>query len=103
MAERSPERVIAVAWGAVPKDREAVFPVDVLVEASDRSGLLRDISELFAKDKINVIGVNTQSVRGASGVTAHMTFTVEIGDTTRLGAVLRQVAQVGGVRQARRR
>ena len=103
MAERSPERVIAVAWGTPAKDREAVFPVDVLVEAADRQGLLRDISELFTKEKINVIGVNTQSVRGTGGVTAHMTFTVEVGDTTRLAAVLRQVAQIAGVRQAWRR
>ena len=27
-------------------------PVDVMVEAADRQGLLRDISELFAKEKI---------------------------------------------------
>ena len=112
MAERAPERVIAVAWGATPKTdkaREAVYPVDVLVEASDRPGLLRDISELFVKEKLNVIGVNTQSVRGSGAAgadrdgTAHMSFTVEVGDATRLAAVLRQVTQVAGVRHARRR
>lgn len=103
MAERAPDRVIPVAWGAAPKGRDAVYPVDVIVEASDRSGLLRDISEVFAKDKINVIGVNTASVRGADGTTAHMTFTVEVGDANRLGAVIAQVAKVSGVRQARRR
>ena len=111
MAERAPERVIAVAWGATPKTdkaREAVYPVDVLVEAGDRPGLLRDISELFVKEKLNVIGVNTQSVRaGGTGAdrdgTAHMSFTVEVGDATKLASVLRQVAQVPGVRHARRR
>ncbi len=103
MAERSPDRVIPVAWGAPPKDREALYPVDVLVEAVDRQGLLRDISELLTKERINVIGVNTQSVRGNAGPIAHMTFTVEVGDTSRLSAVLRQVAQIAGVRFARRR
>jgi (p)ppGpp synthase/HD superfamily hydrolase len=34
---------------------------------------------------------------------AHMTFTVEVGDAHRLAAVLRLVAQVAGVRHARRR
>ncbi len=112
MAGRAAERVIAVAWGANPKaDSAAVYPVDVLVEASDRPGLLRDISELFVKEKLNVIGVNTQSMRGAGSgspatshmTTAHMSFTVEVGDATRLASVLRQVAQVAGVRHARRR
>ena len=104
MAERAPERVIAVAWDAAGKD--AAYPVDVVVEAADRSGLLRDISEVFAKDKVNVTGVHTQSVKGPGGQrgsTAYMTFTVEVGDATRLNAVLRAVAQVPGIRHARRR
>ena len=101
MAERTPERVIAVAWGAAGQD--AAYPVDVVVEAADRSGLLRDISEVFAKDKVNVTGVHTQSVKGPGGGTAYMTFTVELADATRLGAVLRAVAQVPGIRHARRR
>ena len=44
--------------------RRAVYPVDVAVEAADRQGLLRDISEVFAKEKMNVIGVQTQSREG---------------------------------------
>ena len=106
MAGQQPERVIAVAWGAPakgPKGADAVYPVDVLVEAADRPGLLRDISEVFAKDKVNVTGVHTQSVKAAGGPTAYMTFTVELGDATRLAAVLRAVAQVPGIRHARRR
>ena len=101
MAERTPERVIAVAWGDASDN--AAYPVDVVVEAADRSGLLRDISEVFAKDKVNVTGVHTQSVKGPGGSTAYMTFTVELADATRLNAVLRAVAQVPGIRHARRR
>jgi len=103
MAQVSPQRVIAVAWGEADPTREAAYPVDVQVEAADRSGLLRDISEVFVKEKMNVTGVHTQSVKDASGGTAHMTFTVEVNDATRLAAVLRMVAQVAGVRHARRR
>jgi len=103
MAERAPERVIAVAWGQVPAGRDAAYPVDVMVEAADRSGLLRDISEVFVKEKMNVTGVHTQSVKDMGGGTAYMTFTVEVSDASRLTAVLRQVTQVPGVRHARRR
>ncbi len=103
MAVQQPERVIAVAWGAAPAGKDAAYPVDVLVEAADRPGLLRDISEVFVKGRMNVTGAHTQSVRGPGGSTAYMTFTVEVADVHRLGATLRQVAQVAGVRHARRR
>ena len=79
-AARHAERVIQVAWGAPTSKESAVYPVDVAVEAADRQGLLRDISEVFAKEKMNVIGVQTQSVKG----TAWMTFTVEVLDSGRL-------------------
>ena len=103
MATRAPERVIAVAWGVPRGDRSVVYPVDVIVEAADRPGLLRDISEAFAKEKMNVAGVKSQSVKDARGGTAWMTFTVEVADSARLAQVLAQVARVGGVRSARRR
>ncbi|WP_370682594.1 bifunctional (p)ppGpp synthetase/guanosine-3',5'-bis(diphosphate) 3'-pyrophosphohydrolase [Comamonas sp. GB3 AK4-5] len=100
MAARYEERVIDVAWGQ-PKAavNSAVYPVDVAVEAADRQGLLRDISEVFAREKTNVIGVQTQSVKG----TAWMTFTVEVSDSVRLNKVLGIVSGVPGVRSARRR
>ena len=73
--------------------------MDVAIEAVDRQGLLRDISEVFTKEKMNVIGVQTQSLRGM----AWMTFTVEVADSGRLGRVLRSVGELEGVRSARRR
>ena len=99
MVSQSGERVIEVEWGAKKGEEGAVYAVDVAVEALDRQGLLRDISEVFAREKMNVIGVQTQSVKG----TAWMTFTVEIADAARLAQVLRIVGAVDGVRHARRR
>jgi GTP pyrophosphokinase len=99
MSTRNGERVIDVEWGMPKADSGAVYPVDVGVEAADRQGLLRDISEVFAKEKMNVIGVQTQSVKG----TAWMTFTVEVADSGRLNKVLGLVGEVGGVRWAKRR
>jgi GTP pyrophosphokinase len=103
MAAQAPERAIAVAWGPPRAGAEAVYPVDVRIDAADRPGLLRDISEVFAREKVNVTGVHTQSVREARGDTAWMTFTVEVADAARLQQVLAQVARVAGVRSARRR
>jgi GTP pyrophosphokinase len=103
MRELAPERVIAVEWGRAPREGGALYPIDVLVEAQDRPSLLRDITEVFAKEKVNVTGAHTQNVRGSGTVTAWMTFTVEVASTERLASVLKQVAQVTGVRAARRR
>jgi GTP pyrophosphokinase len=103
MSQATPDRVIPVAWGQGGAGRESLYPVDVAIEAADRQGLLRDISEVFAKERVNVTGVKTQSVKDARGGTAWMTFTVEVGDASRLSQVLRQVMQVPGIRHARRR
>jgi GTP pyrophosphokinase len=91
--------LIDVTWGEPGADKDAVFPVDVLVLAQDRQGLLRDISEVFSREKLNVIGVNTVSVRGE----AQMQFTLEVADTAGVRRALAQVAEVKGVISARRR
>jgi GTP pyrophosphokinase len=103
MAHGSPDRVIDVEWNAPQNADGAAYPVDVSIEASDRQGLLRDISEVFTKEKMNVIGVQTQSVKDNRGGTAWMTFTVEVAQSGRLKQVLGVVAGVAGVRSARRR
>jgi GTP pyrophosphokinase len=99
MAGHNPERVIDVEWGRPKVEEGSLYAVDVAVEAADRQGLLRDISDVFAREKMNVIGVQTQSIKG----TAWMTFTVEIPNTARLSQVLKVVSAVPGVRSSRRR
>jgi len=99
MVARNGERLIEVEWGVAQAVSGSVFPVDVAVQAHDRQGLLRDISEVFTKEKMNVIGVQTQSIKG----TAWMTFTVEVSDSGRLHKVLGLVAELPGVSSARRK
>jgi GTP pyrophosphokinase len=96
MRAKSPERVIQTEWGGAVSD--TVYPVDLFILASDRQGLLRDISEVFSREKINVIGVNTQSTKGQ----ARMVFTAEIGSTAQLNKALGEIREVQGVQEARR-
>ncbi len=96
LTHQHPERVIPVTWGA---RSHAMYPVDLIVEATDRQGLLRDISEVFSKEKINVIGVQTQS----RNETAHMLFTLELLGLERLQHALGLLREVKGVRKATRR
>ena len=99
---RDEDRVIEVKWGNTQVSnagQSSVYPVDVDIRAHDRQGLLRDISEVFAKEKMNVIGVKTESIRGI----AWMTFTVEISDSTKLQKVIAIMKTVPSVISSRRR
>jgi GTP pyrophosphokinase len=96
MQLRAPERIIQTDWGQSHAD--TVYPVDVFVLAMDRQGLLRDISDIFLREKINVIGVATQSNKGH----AHMSFTGEISSTDQLQRALNLILDIQGVLQAKR-
>jgi len=99
MVAKNGERLIDVEWGLGQAADSSVYPVDVAITAHDRQGLLRDISEVFTKEKMNVTGVQTQSIKGI----AWMTFTVEVADSGRLQKVLALVLELPGVRSARRK
>ena len=101
MATRAPERVLQTTWSAdvLGGRGQSVYPVDVLIEATDRQGLLRDISEVFAREKMNVIGVKTQSRRNA----AYMQFTVEVSNSAQIQRACALLGEVGGVVSASRK
>ncbi len=89
------ERLLPADWG---KTGDAPFSADIEVVSLDRQGLLRDISEAVARERINVTAVNTLS-RGAH---AYMRFTLQVDSADAIQRVLRQVRDVPGVDQARR-
>jgi GTP pyrophosphokinase len=65
----------------------------------DRQGLLRDISEVFSREKINVTAVNTLT----RNLQARMAFTLEVRDLNELKRTLALVRDVSGVLSAARR
>lgn len=91
MRSKAPERIIQTAWGAPAGD--TVYPVDIFVLAGERQGLLRDISEIFLREKINVIGVRIRNAKGR----ARMGFTAEISSTEPLQKALAVIREVEGV------
>jgi len=96
MRATQPERLISADWGA---PRDEVFPVDIVVEAMDRQGLLRDISEVLSREKINVTAANTLT----RNMQSRMAFTVEVQSLAVLKRALALVADVHGVTGASRR
>jgi len=101
LARRSPERVLAASWGdwqtparskrGQPIERR--YPVGIQIQASDRSGLLRDITEVFARERINVLSVRSNT----RGEQARFQFVVEVANTLLLDRVLAIIRQVPGV------
>ncbi len=93
----SKDRLVEVQWA---ERTESTYPVDVLITAYDRSGLLRDITFVLANENINVIGVNTESDKEQSK--ANMTLTIEIKDLSQLSKVLSQVNQLPNIINVKR-
>ncbi|MBY0439682.1 MAG: bifunctional (p)ppGpp synthetase/guanosine-3',5'-bis(diphosphate) 3'-pyrophosphohydrolase [Burkholderiales bacterium] len=90
------ERMIESGWGRPDGER---FAVDLEVLAHDRQGLLRDISELLSREKVNVTATQTAS----RSDTAHMMFTVEVRDVSQVQRLLAAIGEVKGVIRVRRR
>ncbi|MBL8458490.1 bifunctional (p)ppGpp synthetase/guanosine-3',5'-bis(diphosphate) 3'-pyrophosphohydrolase [Zoogloea sp.] len=98
LVRANPERLISAQWGGVGSPKDAVFPVDVVVNAMDRQGLLRDISEVLSREKLNVIAVNTLSRKGA----ARMRFTLEVQGVQQIQRALTLIREVKGVTDVER-
>ena len=99
MSAKSPERVIPVAWGRQAMAESAHYAVDVLIEAHDRSGLLRDVCDVLAQGKSHVVSMRSQAVRDKVTIT----LTVQTSDASRLQSLLAKVLQISGVLRARRK
>ena len=96
-AGREPERMIQVSWGPVPVQ---TYPVEVVIKAYDRSGLLRDVTQVLLNEKLNVLAVNTRSNKDDN--TASMSITVEIPGLDALGRLLARIGQLPNIIEARR-
>lgn len=97
LVEREAHRMIQVSWGSTPVQ---TYPVDILVRAYDRSGLLRDVSQVLLNEKINVLAVNTRSNKEDN--TAAMRLTIEIPGLEALGRLLARISQLPNVIETRR-
>jgi GTP pyrophosphokinase len=85
-----PERMVEANWG---NTAESVFAVDIVVDANDRPGLLRDLSEIFSREKVRLVSVNMQSRQ-------HQTrfhFTAEVKGLPHLQTTLKAVREIAGV------
>ncbi|HEX7249094.1 MAG TPA: bifunctional (p)ppGpp synthetase/guanosine-3',5'-bis(diphosphate) 3'-pyrophosphohydrolase [Burkholderiales bacterium] len=89
LAEAHPERLIEAEWGK----GEGAYAVDMSVTATDRRGLLRDIGDALAREKINVTAARTQNRDDL----AFMKFSFEVANVAQLKRAFAVVRQLKGV------
>jgi GTP pyrophosphokinase len=93
LAENQPERLIEASWGEGGGSGEARYPVEMAVTATDRRGLLRDIGDALAREKLNVSAVRTQT----KDELAFMRFTFDVANGMQLKRAFAIVREVKGV------
>ncbi|MCC6714875.1 MAG: bifunctional (p)ppGpp synthetase/guanosine-3',5'-bis(diphosphate) 3'-pyrophosphohydrolase [Gammaproteobacteria bacterium] len=93
-----PERVVEVSWGESPG---ANHPVSIDLEANDRRGLLRDVSDMLSNQKVDIVAVKSYS--DARSGKAHMIFTVLVADVRQLERIIHRLKRIKDVLHARRR
>jgi len=89
LAERQPERLIDAEWGK----GEGSYAVEMVVTASDRRGLLRDIGDALSREKINVTAARTQNRDDL----AFMRFTFDVANLAQLKRAFALVRDLKGV------
>ena len=97
LKEKDQARLIEVEWGDTDIQN---YPVNILIQANDRHGLLSDITRTLSDEKVNVIAVNTRSNK--KDQTANMAVTIEIRDLLQLTRIMDKISQLRNVLEVSR-
>ncbi len=97
MRATKPDRVLTVEWSNADGGNPTV---ELSVSAYDRHGLVRDITDVLAYERLSIEAMTTTTDRGAG--TAHVLVTVTVNDLDQLTRVLKRLAGVPNVIHARR-
>lgn len=92
LKDKEESRLIEVEWG---EGDVRNYPVNLLIRANDRHGLLSDITKTLSDDKINVVAVNTMSDKKEQS--ARMSVTIEIRDLQQLTQIMDRIARLRNV------
>jgi GTP pyrophosphokinase len=87
----NPRRLLHASW--VDRPPEGGFTVDVRLRAFDRQGLLRDVSDVFTKERVDVLRVNTETV----GEYANMALTIKVREAAQVGRLVNKLGHVQSV------
>jgi GTP pyrophosphokinase len=97
MRAHNPERVLQVEWNT---SADSLVPVRIRVEALDRRGLLRDVSDVMAFEQLSIEGVNSNT--DPKDRIATIVMRTAVRDSDQLGRVLQRLSAVPNVLSAQR-
>jgi GTP pyrophosphokinase len=90
------ERLITAEWGS--DAAQGRFPVDVEVDGSSHPSLMRDILDVFSREKVRVAAATSQ----ARDLDARMFFTLEVNGLEQVRRLLGLISEMPAVSSARR-
>ncbi|PTN10863.1 RelA/SpoT family protein [Nitrosomonas aestuarii] len=96
LLRKNADRIVEADWGTI---NDKAFPVDVEIRAHDRQWLLRDISEILSREKVNAVAMNTQTRRSMTNIQ----LTLEVNEIKQLSRVLALLKELPGVTVTGRR
>lgn len=96
MIKQEPERAVEADWEMQPTRGQSV---QIVVEAYDRRGLLKDLTQVIFADQINIRQVNT--ISETDGI-ANMKLLIEVKGLAQLSRLLARLEQQPGIISARR-
>lgn len=94
--QREPERFVDVVWSDAS---EAVYVVQIQVDALDRQGLLSDISRVLVDNGVNLLGGNMSTTKERM---SRCVFSFEMADPHHLQRILTDMRNIEGVFDAYR-
>ncbi|MFY7697755.1 MAG: GTP diphosphokinase [Legionella sp.] len=96
-SERHRQRLLQVNWGYATHES---YLVDIVIKGFDRTGLLRDITNVLANEKANVRSLRTQANRQDN--ISYTSLSIEIDGLSSLSRLLAKLSQIPNVFEARR-
>ncbi len=97
MAQAKPDRALRVEWNL---GSESLMPVQIRIEALDRRGLLRDVSDVMAVEHLSIEGVNSNT--DPTDRVATIVMRTAVRDTEQLNRVCKRLLSVPNVLKAQR-
>lgn len=92
------ERVVEVNWG---QSNERTYPMTVLINAFDRKGLIKDVSTVFADERVNVLQMSTRTEPKNASV--NMEMEVEVVSLEAMSKLLAKIDQLPNVLSVKRK
>ena len=93
-----PERLMEVEWG---QREQASYPVEIEIEAWNRTGLIRDVSALLADEKIDINAMSTRTERTTH--VAIIDITAGVGSLEQLSRLMHRIGRLPNVSSVRRK